>query len=187
MNERSRYKNIPNALSFLRLLMVPLFILLFFKGSSYLWAGLVFLLAGVTDVLDGYIARSTGCVTKFGRIIDPLADKLMQISAFACLAIRQIIPAWAILILAAKELTLLLGGWILLRRVHDVPPSNKYGKAASAVFYFVTIAVIVFDMPEILQICLLSGALFLSVAALLIYSWQLKKYLRERETSHKPQ
>ena len=91
----------------------------------------------------------------YGATLPPV----YQVSAFACLAIGGIIPVWVILILAAKELVQMTGGWLLLRRYHDVPPSNKYGKAASAVFYFVTIAVIVFDMPRILQICLLGGAL----------------------------
>ena len=180
LNKRSKYANIPNILSFLRLAMVPAFIILFFRANSLYWAGLVYALAGVTDILDGAIARKTGSITKLGRIIDPLADKLMQVSAFTCMAVARIIPAWVILILAAKEGIQLLGGWLLLRRLHDVPPSNKYGKAASAVFYFITIAVIVFDMPHILQVCLLGGALLLSLAALLVYAQVAGRYIREK-------
>ena len=178
-----RFRNVPNTLSFIRLLMVPAFIVVFFRADSLVWAGLIFALAGVTDILDGYIARRTGSITKLGRVIDPLADKLMQVSAFACLAIGQVIPVWVILILAAKELIQLTGGWLLLRRYHDVPPSNKYGKAASAVFYFVTIAVIIFDMPRVLQICLLGGALLLSLAALLAYAGVARRYMEEKSRS----
>ena len=104
----------------------------------------------------------------------------MQVAAFACLAIARIIPVWVILILAAKELIQLVGAWLLLRRYHDVPPSNKYGKAASAVFYFVTIAVIVFDMPRGLQIGLLGGALLLSLAALMAYAGVARRYVEEK-------
>lgn len=167
----------------MRLLMVPAFIILFFRAETLLWAGIVFTLAGVTDILDGAIARKTGNVTKLGRVIDPLADKLMQVSAFTCLAIARIIPAWVILILAAKEFIQLFGGWLLLRHLHDVPPSNIYGKAASAVFYFITIAVIVFDMPHTLQVCLLGGALMLSLAALIVYSRIAKRYVEEKRAS----
>ena len=157
-----RFRNVPNTLSFIRLLMVPAFIVVFFRADSLGWAGLIFALAGVTDILDGYIARRTGSITKLGR------------------AIGRVIPVWVILILAAKELIQLTGGWLLLRRYHDVPPSNKYGKAASAVFYFVTIAVIVFEMPRVLQICLLGGALLLSLAALLAYAGVARRYMEEK-------
>ena len=185
MDERARYKDIPNILTVLRLLMVPQFIYLFFRADSLLWAGLIFLLAGVTDILDGYFARRLSAVTRLGRVLDPLADKLMQVSAFACLAIARIIPAWVILILAAKELVQLLGGFFVLRLTKDIPSSNKYGKAASAFFYFVTIAVIVFKMPHLLQICLLGGALTLSVAALFVYYVQAKRYVARHSSVNK--
>ncbi len=183
VDKRGIYRNIPNILSFIRLLMVPVFITLFFRADTLWWAGTVYALAGLTDILDGAIARRTGSITRLGRVIDPLADKLMQVSAFACLAIARIIPVWVILILAAKEGVQLLGAWLLLRRFHDVPPSNRYGKTASAVFYFVTIAVIVFDMPHILQVCLLGGALLLSLAALYAYSRVARRYVAEKKTS----
>ncbi len=169
-----RWRNVPNALSFLRLALVPVLVWLFFSGAALYWAGGVYLFAGATDVLDGYLARRNGQVTRLGRIIDPLADKLMQLAAFACLAVRGFIPGWAILILAAREFIILLGGYIMLRRTRDVLPSNKFGKAASALFYVVTIAVIVFDMPQTLRITLLSGALLFSIAALLIYYRQAR-------------
>ena len=177
--------NIPNALSLLRLLLVPVFAIVFFGDhpSSLYWAGGIYLFAGVTDIVDGYIARKYNQITKLGRILDPLADKLMQITAFVCLAVAGMIPVWVIVILAAKELTLVLGGAIVLKRVKDVPPSNVYGKAASTVFYFITIAVIVFPMSEILKIGLLTGALCLSVLALIMYSYKSKQFLQKKRKS----
>ena len=180
-------RSIPNILSFIRLGLVPLFVWLFFCVKSLLWAGVVFTAAGMTDVLDGIIARKTGSITRLGRIIDPLADKLMQITAFTCLAIAEIIPAWVILILAAKEFVQLCGGWILLRSFHDVPPSNKFGKAASVVFYFVTISIIIFDMPDTLQITLLCGSLALSILALIAYTRVAQRYTLERQTQIVPE
>ena len=157
--------------------MVPLFIWLFFSGQPYWMAGMVFLLAGITDVLDGYIARKYGYITKLGRVIDPLADKLMQVSAFLCLAIAKIIPVWVILILAAKEFCMMLGAALMLRHLGDVIPSNKWGKAASALFYFITLAVIIFEMSGALQVILLGGALFVSVGAMFVYYLQAKKFV----------
>lgn len=174
-------KNLPNILSFIRLLMVPLFIWLFFSGLPLWVAGVVFLVAGITDILDGHIARKYGYITKLGRVLDPLADKLMQVSAFVCLAIAGIIPVWVISILAAKELCMLLGGAGMLKKYRDVPPSNKLGKAASMLFYFITLAVIIFDMSGTLQVVLLGGALALSVLAMVIYYFQAKKYAESKK------
>ena len=173
--------NIPNALSFLRLLLVPVFAIVFFSDApnAYNWAGFIFAFAGFTDILDGYIARKYNQITRLGRIIDPLADKLMQVTAFVCLTISDIIPVWVIFILVAKELTLLGGGAIVLKKVKDVPPSNKYGKAASFVFFLLTIAVIVFPMTDLLKALLLGGGLALSILALVMYALSGRKFMKQ--------
>lgn len=162
-------KNLPNILSFIRLLMVPLFVWLFFSGVGLWAAGLVYLAAGATDVLDGRIARKYNYITKLGRIIDPAADKMMQIAAFACLAVAKIIPLWVVIVLAAKEVLLLLGGWLMLKQLGDVPPSNKMGKLSTLVFFIITLAVIIFDMPGVFKTALLCVGLAFSLLALVIY------------------
>ncbi|NLD86933.1 MAG: CDP-diacylglycerol--glycerol-3-phosphate 3-phosphatidyltransferase [Clostridiales bacterium] len=172
--------NIPNALSLLRLILVPVFALVFFSEleGAYLIAGGIFLFAGITDVLDGYIARKYNMITRLGRILDPLADKLMQVTAFVCMAIAKLIPVWVILILAAKELIMLLGGSIILKRCNDVPSSNIYGKAASAVFYVVTLLIIAFPIPQLVSKLMLFGALALSILAMVIYGYRNRRLLR---------
>jgi len=80
--------NLPNKLTVLRVFMIPLFLFLFFAeyaSWNYLWALIVFALASLTDMLDGKIARSRGLVTDFGKLMDPLADKLLVVSALVCL------------------------------------------------------------------------------------------------------
>ena len=76
-------KYLPNILSSLRLCMVPVFVVLFLMGNL-IPAVIVFILAGATDVLDGYIARHFNCTSTLGKVLDPLADKLLQLSAFGC-------------------------------------------------------------------------------------------------------
>ncbi len=173
--------NIPNALSLLRLILVPVFAIVFFSGieNAYLIAGFIFLFAGITDVLDGHIARKYNQITRLGRIIDPLADKLMQITAFVCMTIADMIPPWVILILVLKEATMLIGGSVMLKRTKDVPPSNVYGKAASSVFYFVTLLIIAFPIPELIAKIMLICALALSVLALIIYAVRNKHLLKK--------
>ena len=80
--------NLPNKLTVLRVFMIPLFLVLYFLGQFF-WAFVVFALASLTDMLDGMIARKYNLVTDFGKLMDPLADKLLTISAFICLLSRH--------------------------------------------------------------------------------------------------
>ena len=86
---------IPNILSIIRLALVPAFVVVFFSESpnAQLYAGLIFILASLTDALDGFIARRFNMVTRLGRILDPLADKLMTVSALLCVTVAGLIPA----------------------------------------------------------------------------------------------
>lgn len=187
MKRKALYKSIPNILSFIRLGMVPLFVWLFLSVKSLFWAGVVFALAGVTDVLDGTIARRTGSITRLGRVIDPLADKLMQMTAFGCLAAVAAIPLWVLVVLMCKEGIQLCGGWLILKRYHDVPGSNIFGKAATTLFYFVTISIIIFDMSASLRIALLCGSLALSLLAFLQYIGVARRYVQENRNRQMPE
>lgn len=90
--------NVPNALSIFRLLLIPVFCAVFFRDTpnSGLWAAGVFLLAFITDIADGYIARKYNQITKLGRVLDPLADKLMKAAAAVCLVVAGHAPLWGI-------------------------------------------------------------------------------------------
>ena len=81
-----KLKNIPNILSFIRIGLVFVFIALFFTNHIYL-SLLIFLLAGATDVVDGYLARRFNWITNLGKILDPFADKMMQVSVLLCLSL----------------------------------------------------------------------------------------------------
>lgn len=127
-------KALPNALSILRLLMVPLFVALFLKGNVPV-AVVVFILAGATDVLDGYIARRFDCTSTLGRVLDPLADKLLQLSAFLCLWHRDYIPLWMPLVYFAKELATAIGALVIFRKTKFVVKSNVFGKLATVLVF----------------------------------------------------
>ena len=95
-----------NKITIFRMLMVPMFVLLLyldFPGAGY-WALGVFILASVTDTVDGYIARHYNQVTDFGKFLDPLADKLLVISAMAIFTERGYMPGWALALVVAREL-----------------------------------------------------------------------------------
>lgn len=124
-------RNIPNFLSALRLMMVPVFVFLFFKefeNHRYYALG-VFLLAGATDVLDGWLARRNNWVSDVGKIIDPLADKLMQFSAFVSLAIKSRYAVILAVFLFVKDVLMTAGGVVLAKRgMRDLVQARWYGK-----------------------------------------------------------
>ena len=98
--------NLPNKLSILRVLCVPVIVvLMLLEGREWQWAALaVFLLASFTDYLDGHLARKHQLITDFGKFIDPVADKLLVLSTLIMLIHRDLMPAWAVVIVLTREL-----------------------------------------------------------------------------------
>lgn len=97
--------NTPNKLTLLRVLLIPVFLVLVYLPFSYhmLWALAVFIVASLTDMADGRIARSRGLVTDFGKFMDPLADKMLVMAALLCFVELGRMPAWAMLIVVVRE------------------------------------------------------------------------------------
>ena len=123
---------IPNVLTIIRILLIPVFVVLFFQGRKI--ASLcVFCAASLTDMLDGYLARKLNQITDFGKLFDPLADKLMVLTAMVCQTFWGPLPLIAVIIVAAKELMMVLGGVFMLSR-NVVVYSNYFGKAAQVGF-----------------------------------------------------
>lgn len=123
---------IPNVLTMIRLILVPVFVVLFFQGHRKA-ALAVFCAASLTDFLDGYLARKLNQVTDFGKLFDPLADKLMVLTAMVCQTFWGPLPLVAVIIVAAKELVMVLGGVFMLSK-NVVVYSNYVGKAAQVGF-----------------------------------------------------
>lgn len=100
--------NLPNKITLARVLLVPIFIIMFYVDipNNQLYAGIIFVVAALTDMLDGYIARRDNLVTTFGKFIDPLADKLLVSAALILLVETSTIPAWVVIIIIAREFTI---------------------------------------------------------------------------------
>ena len=131
-----KLKYIPNILSVVRIFMVPVFAYLFFKYYEKLYLALiVFLLAGLTDIIDGYLARRNGWITTIGKFLDPFADKLLQCTVLTCFAIKDIAPYWIVILFILKEMFMMCGALITLKKIKFVVKSNWYGKATTAIFY----------------------------------------------------
>ena len=175
--------NLPNALSLFRLLLVPVYLKVFFSGvpNAGLYAAAIFVLAGVTDIVDGYIARKYNLITLLGRILDPLADKMMVTTALCSLSIAGKLP-WAITALyIAKEALMLIGSAVLYKRLKDMPASNKWGKSATVLLYIAIIGTILLPLPEVVK-KVLFGLCYIAVfGALYVYVTQGVRLLKENK------
>lgn len=99
--------NLPNKLTLFRIFLIPVFIIVMLLNiqNQYLIACIIFIIASITDAMDGYIARKYNLVTDFGKFMDPLADKLLVISALICMIEKGLVLGWMVIIIVARELT----------------------------------------------------------------------------------
>lgn len=150
--------NVPNALSLLRLVLVPCFSVLYLLKVDA-WAFVALAVSGLTDCLDGWIARRFHQITDCGKLLDPLADKLTQVMVVICLTTRyrELLPLTVICF--AKELCQAIGGFILLRRGCAVHGAKWFGKVATVVFYLCMLVLVLWHDS-------LEGTAFWVVAAL---------------------
>ena len=132
---------IPNILSLFRIFLIPLFLIVYLTQDNqpyFMISALILLVSGITDVLDGYIARKYKMTSELGKILDPLADKMTQIAILAALVIKHPQLLWVVAIYLSKELAMLIGGLIILRKNIPMASSKWFGKM-STVFFFIAI------------------------------------------------
>jgi len=137
----SKNFNVPNLLSVFRIFMIIPFVISFLK-DNYVLSIIILLISGITDMLDGFIARKTNQVTKLGSVLDPLADKLTLISVIICLSFKfsYLIPFIGILLF--KDLSMIIVGGVFLLNKINPPPAKWYGKFSTAMFYFSVVTLV---------------------------------------------
>jgi cardiolipin synthase len=135
---------IPNLLSVIRLLMIPQIIWLYCEAHRHHSAVAVVMLSGITDIADGIIARKYKMVSDFGKILDPVADKLTQASLTLCLAVSHRLMILLIIEFAFCEACMLVMGYITILRHDSVNSSRWHGKLTTVVLYAVMTALILF-------------------------------------------
>ena len=175
--------NLPNFLTISRILLIPVFVVLFSTPTPErsLWAALVFVIAAVTDGLDGYLARRSGQITKLGRLLDPVADKLLILSGLFLLVGLGQVPAWVAIVITGRELAV-TGVRAIAASVGVVIEAEKLGKY-KMVFQVIAITGLILangDLPGVwifygLGMTFLYVALVLSVisgAKYLVSFWE---------------
>ncbi|MCL2772097.1 MAG: CDP-diacylglycerol--glycerol-3-phosphate 3-phosphatidyltransferase [Oscillospiraceae bacterium] len=170
-----KLKYIPNILSVIRIMMVPLFIYLFFGYYERIYLSLcIYLLAGLTDIVDGFLARRFNWITNTGKLLDPLADKFMQCSVLVCFTVKGFIPWWLVVLFVFRELFMICGGIIVLKKIKMTVKSNWYGKGTTAVFYAIAFAVFIFklfnlNVSVVIYVVLFTLALMLALLSMVMY------------------
>src|SRR5215208_6832402 len=169
-----RIFTVPNALSLARLFMVPSVVALLLARADGLAAAL-FVLAAVTDFLDGRLARRAG-PTRLGQILDPVADRLMLSSVALVLAVKGLLPAWAVALLVGRDLLALVGGGVGGGEIRV----KRIGKAATAVLMGAIALVVLIPGTVVGEITFYAG-FALSIVAGLMYLRSIRRILSEGE------
>ena len=188
---------VPNLLSLIRIILIPIFAVLYYNGHVG-WALLMLFLSGVSDFLDGKIARRFNQVSDLGKILDPIADKLTQITIAVMLFIEfhncqsSVMRAfsWVFLYFLFKEAVMVIGGAVMLAVGLRPGAAEIYGKVATFVFYGVMLVVIAFGpeigvfrewfmLPEIAMMILVVISAILTTVALISYLPETFRQFRE--------
>lgn len=176
--------NLPNKLTMLRVIMIPFFIVfLLVPVTPYdKWIALaIFILASLTDLLDGKIARKYNLVTNFGKFMDPLADKLLVCSALICLIELNKIPAWMVIIIIAREF--IISGFRLVASDNGVVIAASYWGKFKTTFQMAAVCLLIADIEAInlLTQIILWIAVILTVVSLIDYLVKNKDVMKENK------
>ena len=176
--------NLPNKLTTARVIMSPFFLVFlmtnFFEGSNYV-ALAIFIIASLTDMLDGKIARKYNLVTNFGKFMDPLADKLLVCSAMIAFIELGLMPAWIVIIIIAREF--IISGFRLIAAERNVViaagMSGKIKTTVQMIMCCLLIARLPFGFMRYVELVFIYAALILTVYSLIVYLVQNKDILKD--------
>jgi len=182
-------KLVPNILSVFRIFLVPVFLIAYFTDDHdiKIYAILVYALASLSDFLDGFLARKYQAASNLGKFLDPLGDKLMTVSVMVSITIDGLLPIWAVLITAVKEILMAIGGYVVAKVANvEIPASNLIGKVSTVVFFLVCVAVMIFNIPGNIVTIMISGAILLALLALASYIKTYITVMRNRDDRRPP-
>lgn len=174
---------IPNLLSLFRILLIPLILWLYIGLNEYYWTIVVIAISGLSDVIDGFIARRFNQVSDFGKALDPIADKLTQGSLILCLTTRYPWMIALIIIFILKEVVMSIMGLIILKKDNSMNSAKWHGKVATAFLYISLCVLILFpEIPlTVVNIIIIIVAIALIINSLVLYLIFYIKILLKRK------
>lgn len=174
--------NTPNKLTLLRIIMIPFFVLFMLvpiTGAADKWIALViFVVASLTDTLDGYLARRDNLVTNFGKFMDPLADKLLVCSAMICLIDVGSIPSWVVIIIIAREF--IISGFRLIASDNGIVIAASWWGKLKTISQMLMVIVLIADLGGIFDtigVILIALATILTIVSLVDYLWKNRQVI----------
>ena len=188
-----RIWTVPNVISFLRLLGVPLFLYLLLGPQHDVAAVIVLMVGGTTDWVDGYVARRTGSVSRLGELLDPFADRLYIVATLVGLTVREIVPWWLAAALLLREAVMAVALLVLRRRGFGPPPVHYVGKTGTFVLLgALPLLLLAAAVPSTHAVVAPIGwglawwALGLYWAAAVLYLAQMRQMLRADRATDRP-
>ncbi|MBE5761724.1 MAG: CDP-alcohol phosphatidyltransferase family protein [Clostridiales bacterium] len=173
---------LPNILTVLRFIMVPVMAGLYITDHNTA-ALIVFLLASLTDLLDGYIARKFNQITDWGKVMDPLADKVMLLTVLCCFYfVDHAIPLFVLLIALIKECAMVVGGVFLYKKRDIVVYSKLYGKLATGLFFIGVVLTFLREHTAPYNLYMIYAALLLSITSMVLYAFNFTKGMNKENT-----
>ncbi len=175
--------NLPNKLTIVRIIMIPFFVFFLLTdlfGNTGDWIALaIFIVASLTDLLDGHIARKYNLVTNFGKFMDPLADKLLVCSALICLVELGRLPAWMVVIIISREF--IISGFRLVASDNGIVIAASYWGKFKTTFQMIMICLLIAEIEQIkiLTIIVIWVALVLTIVSLADYIIKNKNVMNE--------
>ena len=174
--------NLPNKLTMFRVILIPFFVVFLLVDITSVdnWIALaIFIVASLTDMLDGMIARKYNLVTNFGKFMDPLADKLLVCSALVCLVELERIPAWVVIIIIAREF--IISGFRLIASDNGVVIAASYYGKFKTTFQILMICLMIADIEEISMFTMIVMwiAVILTVVSLIDYLVKNKDVMKD--------
>lgn len=170
--------NLPNKLTIFRMILILPFVVLLLGGYDYI-ALAIFVIASLTDLLDGKIARKYNLITNFGKFMDPLADKLLVCSALVCLVAVDRIPAWMVIVIIAREF--IISGFRLVASDNGVVIAASYWGKFKTTFQIIMICLMIADLAalQLLTTIVTWVAVILTIVSLVDYLVKNKEVMKD--------
>lgn len=180
MKPQNKIFTIPNLLSLFRLCLIPVFVWTYCVKQDVILTGLLLLISGATDIIDGFIARKFNMISNLGKALDPVADKLTQAAMLICLAVRFPLMVIPLAVMAAKELYMAISGYLIIRKIGVVPWANWHGKAATVLLYGMMILHVIWPaIPVQISNLTIFASTLMILVSFTLYAAQNTRTLRQ--------
>lgn len=180
MEKKNKILTIPNLLSLFRILLIPLIVWLYCVKGDYIWTCVILILSGLTDTVDGWIARRFDMTSNIGIVLDPVADKMTQATIIFCLTYTFPVMRTFLLIFLVTEVILGLMGLVVMKANRAVYSAKWYGKITTWLLYVTAIVHVLFPgIPHNLSLAMVCACIAVLLFSLVSYAVRYAKLIRE--------